>query len=267
MLSLNKKQEARMVLKTVLKFLDDQNKLDFEYTTPSGEVDVTKKLFNTIFDTALFPTLDIHCAKHQTSGWLHGIFIVSKIATEFHLENFKVHIQNSVKQLYSVFEHLGSSVIYFDSLSDIILGVGDILILDPVVLEKGISTQTINDINDKQVVVMVSVDSISITKNESIQLLNDFIRIGLSALTSQLTKLNSFIFNFDDSRAFAYEGLKTGHLFFKFEDPEFAAEYEQQMSSISRLTISTPTKLGADLLRVLLNEKQFSQKFVDVLMK
>ena len=264
-MSVEQNHKARLVLNKVIRTLNESGKLNFEYTNNSGEADVTNQMFN-----VLFSDLDVfkhskQFSKIQTVNNKNAVFLVSYVLKNYHCEDFQIYVPQNLKQFYEIFEEVKLNVHYFEDIHSVKYGQGDFVILDQHQVENFLDQKTIEDLNHKQVCVLVSVDSIPLKENQkqSIKTLSDYFKIGLNPILSKLSKLNSFCLNLDTGSICAFEGLNTGHMYFRFQDAENEAEdFEATFAKIARLTVSTLTKLGADILRVLLSDEKLSGEFI-----
>lgn len=268
MLSAQKKHKMRQVAKEVMHHLLEAGKLDFEYTNPGGEADVSEALFQAIFEGRGPADLGARVAKGQGAGLAQNVFVVAHLLTLHHCRDFRVHVPTSLKNAYEVFEVQKLPVHLYKELDEVQPGQGDLVVLRPADVAKYLTEARAAQLNELQVTAMTAVDALSLPKDAAE--LTSVARVfneGLAEVTGPLCRLNSFILAVDDSAILALEGLKVSHLFIRFEEDGFAKEYQEAMGLVNRLTISTPTKLGADILRVLLREPGFSGRYAGALVE
>lgn len=264
MLTADRKHKMRMAVKSVIRRLSEAGKLDFEYTGPNGEADVSDLLFKTLFKGKGPAELATQVAKVQGVGIENAIATVADLLKRHHCSDFKVHLPKSLEAQYVTFSEQKLTLETYHSPTEAKLAQGDLIVLVREDIPNYITETRIAELNDMQVSVMVTADSLLLPKGvpSELESVSAVLNLGLSDITTPLSRLHSFFFAIDDSAILAIEGLKCSHLYIRFEEPGYASDYEAALSYFNRLTISTPTKLGADILRVLLTDKEQSELFV-----
>ena len=260
------------VQRSFLDLLDDlvaENKLDFEYLSSIGDPDTTKKVFDVVVAESNSETISKHTAKVQTLGGIHGIYVMSYLVHNFYAKNAQYYLPQANVQRYDAIKGYDNPTeIYTDleSLSFNALKDDSILVINSAFLakvnfESVFSEQAINILNNKSIQVFLDIDQLDLSNLVLPSYTLRALLAKAAAPVGQLfAKIDNVSLSLDTGKILFMEGLNFGHLFLKFQSEEQAQLFEKAVSVMNRTTLSTPVKLGVDIVKALFeNEDKYGQ--------
>lgn len=271
---LDKETKVQRSLLEVLDHLITGSKLDFEYLGPIGDPVITTKVFDAILAELNNEEISKHTAKTQTLGSIHGNYVVAYLVHNFYVENAQYYLPQTDLGRYDVIKGYNNPTeVYSDlvSLKFNELKDDSILIINSATLakinaESVFNEQAINALNSKNIFVFFDIDHINLTNlNLSSQTLKALLGKAAALYAQLFARIDNVGLNFDTGKLLCVEGLNLGHLYLKFPDHEQAPAFEKTVSILNRTTLSTPVKLGVDILKALFDEESKHEQVIRLL--
>ena len=187
---MSKVHKSRLILKETIGHMQKKGRLNFEYTFPGGEQDVTKKVFDTLFGSEIDAK---NIAMIQTVGCCFGQYLTGKLLKDYHNIGCHVHIQEKLKEASQSFEGHNLSVTVKEHIDLSNLNHGDLILVKPQELRSLMEQPDAMLINSKQITVMVSVDEIPQNEATNSANVKEYLQTSLGSLARDLTQIDSFI--------------------------------------------------------------------------
>jgi hypothetical protein len=270
----DKETQVQHVYLEVIGSLQSSEKLNFEYLGPNGDPLVSEAVFKSIFGALYSKEISAKTAKIHTSNGINGMYDFSYLISNYYLEGVTYYLPQADLGRYDIIKGYQNPIETYGKLAALDISKlknDSILVINSSTLKEQacdeiFNNELIEQINSKNIFVVLDIDRLDFDSKGRVE--RDFNHLlGESAknISNIFVRLNNVGLNFDTGKITYMPGLNFGNLFIKFPEGSDPHLFESTSAFQNRITLSTPIKLGLDIIKVLLEDNEYSRTVASLL--
>ena len=271
----NKETKAQKFLLKVLKKMKDSGNLNFDYTGSVGSPDVNTYILKALLSQHLSAEVFERSIISQTMGGTNGIFLLSTLLAKYYVEVPNILIPEKHADKYSILSGFEFSIEKYEKVDlSLIENAKDRSIIflypfsDDGEVYKTFNSTLIEYINKKKLFIVFQADEVFFDRScEEGSTLETLLGKSFEEVAQFYSLVDCCAINIDTSRWLFMPGTRFGQLIIRFPIGASTKNLNDKLGILNRLTVSTPTKLGVDIARVLFEDLDLSTKFARIILE